>query len=65
MTKYPVVQLRWISTIARSTFTFARGLSYIVSFSFTRVNFTCVRTEKLRDSGNQPLRSIASYCSEK
>ena len=38
----------------RSTFTFTRGLSYIASISFTRVNFTCVRTEKLRDSGNQP-----------
>ena len=57
MTKYPVVQLRWISTIARSTFTFTlsrstftftRGLSYNVSFSFTRVNFTCVRTEKFK-----------------
>ena len=32
----------------RSTFTFARGLSYIASNSFTRV-----RTEKLHDSGNQ------------
>ena len=38
----------------RSTFTFTRGLSYIASISFTRVNFTCVRTEKLRDGGNQP-----------
>ena len=37
-----------------STFTFTRGLSYIASFSFTRINVTCVRTEKLRDSGNQP-----------
>ena len=35
----------------RSTFTFTRGLSYIASF--TRVNFRSVRTEKLRDSGNQ------------
>ena len=26
-----------------------------VSISFTRVNFTCVRTEKLRASRNQPL----------
>ena len=32
-----------------STFTFTRGLSYIVSISVTRVH-----TEKLRDSGNQP-----------
>ena len=39
----------------RSTFTFTRDLSYIASISFTRVNFTCVRTETLRDSGNQPL----------
>ena len=39
----------------RSTFTFTSGLSYIVSISFTPVNFTCVRTEKLSDSaGNQP-----------
>ena len=38
----------------RSTFTFTRGLSYIAFISFTRVNFTCARTEKLRDSGNQP-----------
>ena len=35
----------------RSTFTFTRGLSYIASF--TRLNFRCLRTEKLRDSGNQ------------
>ena len=40
-----------------STFTFTRGLSYMASFSFTRVNFTCVLTEKLRDSGNQPLET--------
>ena len=33
----------------RSTFTFTSGLSYIVSISFTPVNFTCVRTEKLSD----------------
>ena len=36
-----------------STFTFTRDLPYIVSISFTRVHFTCVRTEKLRDSGSQ------------
>ena len=29
-----------------STFSFTRGLPYIVSISFTRVKFTCVRTEK-------------------
>ena len=42
-----------------STFTFTLGLSYIVAVSFTHVNFTCVRTEKLRDSGNQP--KLISY----
>ena len=36
------------------TFTFTRGLSYISSISFTHKKFTCVRTEKFRDSGNQP-----------
>ena len=36
-----------------STFTFVRGLSYIASISFTHVKFTCVRTGKLRHSGNQ------------
>ena len=35
----------------RSTFTFMRDLSNIVSVLFTRVG-----REKLRDSGNQPLR---------
>ena len=39
----------------RSTFTFTRGLSYIASSSFTLVNLSCVRTEKLRDSRNQHL----------
>ena len=39
----------------RSTFMFTSGLSYIVSTSFTPVNFTSVRKEKLGDSaGNQP-----------
>ena len=38
-----------------STLTFTRGLSHIASILFTRVKFSCVRTEKLRDSGNQPL----------
>ena len=38
----------------RSTFTFTRNLSYITSISFTHVNFACVLTEKLRDSGNHP-----------
>ena len=39
-----------------SAFTFTGGLSYIPSISFAHVNFTCIRTKKLRDSGNQPLR---------
>ena len=39
----------------RSTITFTRVLAYIASSSFTHVTFTCVRTEKSRDSGNQPL----------
>ena len=30
----------------------------IASISFTRVNFTCVRTEKLHDSGNQAYGGI-------
>ena len=38
----------------RSTFTFTHNLSDIASISFTHVNFACVLTEKLRDSGNQP-----------
>ena len=41
------------------TFTFTRGLSNIASISFTHVKFTCVRTEKLRDSAHQPLLSRA------
>ena len=41
----------------RSTFTFTRGLSYIACISFTLVKFTCVRTQKLRDSGNQPIEA--------
>ena len=38
-----------------SAFTFTGGLSYISSILFTHVNFMCIRTKKLRDSGNQPL----------
>ena len=38
----------------RSTFTLTRGVSYIAYISFTQVIFMCVRTEKLRHSGNQP-----------
>ena len=41
------------------TFTFTRGLSYIVSISFMHLKITCVLTEKLRDSANQPLLSRA------
>ena len=43
-----------------STFTYTRDLPYIVSILFTRVKFTCVRTEKLRGSGNLPLRLIST-----
>ena len=38
---------------------FTRGLSYIASISFTRVNFTYVRKEKLRNSGNPPHGRLA------
>ena len=41
------------------TFTFTRGLSYIVSISFMHLKITCVLTEKFRDSANQPLLSRA------
>ena len=41
------------------TFIFTRGLSYIVSISFMHLKITCVLTEKLRDSANQPLLSRA------
>ena len=43
-----------------STFTYTRDLPYIVSILFTRVKFTCLRTEKLRGSGNPPLRLIST-----
>ena len=48
-----------------STLTFTRDLSYIASISLTRVYFTCVRTEKVRNSGNQPSvkRLLASIVS--
>ena len=48
------LKLIFVKVEPRSTFTFTRGLLYIASISFTGVNFTCVRTEKMRDSGNQP-----------
>ena len=38
----------------RSIFTLTRGVSYIAYIQFTHVIFMCVRTEKLRHSGNQP-----------
>ena len=34
------------------------GLSYISSASFTHLTFTCVHTEKLRDSGNKPKHNL-------
>ena len=40
----------------RSTFT--RGLLYMASILVTHVKFTCVRTLKLRDNGNPPLRDV-------
>ena len=45
----------YVKVEPRSNFTFTCGLSYIASISFTHVHFTYIRTEKLRDSGNQPL----------
>ena len=36
-----------------STFTYTRDTPYIFSILFTRVKFTCLRTEKLREGGNQ------------
>ena len=49
----------------RLTFTFVHGLSYIASISFTRVHFTCVLTQEVRDGENQPLvkRLLASVVS--
>ena len=44
----------------RSTFTFTRGLSYIASILFTRVNFTRLRSEKLRHIGKKNPK-IAAY----
>ena len=49
-----------VNVKVRSSFTFARGLSYIASISFTRVNFTCIRTEKLRESGNELIHCLYS-----
>ena len=56
-------QLVYVKVEPRTIFAFARGLSYIApSFSFTLANFTFVRTEKLRDSGNQPLIFVRKRC---
>ena len=38
-----------------STFTLTSDPSCIASILFANINFTHVRTQKLRDSGNQPL----------
>ena len=43
-----------------STFTYTRDLPYIVSILFSRVKFSCVRTEKLCDSGSPRLRLITT-----
>ena len=60
----------YVKVESRSHFTFKCGLSYITSISFTNVHFTYIRTEKLRDSGNQPLcikgvskNALKSVCS--
>ena len=34
------------------------GLSHIASASFTHQTFSCVHTEKLRDSGNKPKHTL-------
>ena len=46
----------------RSTFPFTRDRLYITSIIFTRVKFTCVRTEKLRNSGNQQRKRLSLLC---
>ena len=45
-----------------SSLMFTRDLSYFASILLTRVKFTCLRTEKLRDSGNPPLSEKLSVC---
>ena len=40
-----------------STFRYMLDLPYKVSILLTRARYTCLRTEKLSDSGNPPLRS--------
>ena len=44
----------------RSTFTLTRGLSYIASISFTYVNYTCVRTEKITRQWKSILRVVCT-----
>ena len=46
-----------VKVVPGSTLTYKRDLLYKVSILFTRVKLTSVRTEKLRVSGNQPLRA--------
>ena len=41
-----------------STFPLTRGLSYIVSISFTLVNFTCVRTENYATTEINPWKNV-------
>ena len=45
-----------------SSLMFTRDLPYFAYILLTRVKFTCVRTEKLRDSGNRPLSGKLSVC---
>ena len=45
-----------------SSLMFTRDPPYFASILLTRVKFTCVRTEKLRDSGNPPLSGKLSVC---
>ena len=44
-----------------SSLMFTRDLSYFASILLTRVKFTCLRTEKLRDSGNPPLPGVTLW----
>ena len=41
---------------------FMSDLPYFASILLTRVKFTCVRTEKPRDSGYRPLSGKISVC---
>jgi len=55
-TMYKVSRVN-VQVVQGFTLTFTRSLSYmhITSILLARVKFTCVRTCKLRDSGNPPL----------